>query len=830
MKKTMLFLLFTIMLSSFTLLTACDIKDSNMPSGISESGSATAPGTASTSSNQNVETYTVTIEVNEPSFGSVSKTIVENVAKGADIIINGDKLTIGETIITATSADETDINVYSFEKWSAPEKVVSNVKITAYFKKNAKIPTDSDNYKNMLYVDDGEDFVILNFTDFQLHDGKSTYATFSIIDELVAEVKPNLITVLGDTAEDNGDNKTKKTFKSIVDHIDSLGIPWAPIYGNHDNDSYRENNSVKDVTSEWINDTFLSADNCLFKVGPDDVNGNGNYVVNIVNKSTNKIVKTLIFVDTGINGVDSTHVAFYENAINDCKNLNDGDAPESIVFTHIPLPEYKIVYDSGDFEGIAGESPSTGSGTSEFFRKIKEHGSTTHVICGHDYVNSFYANYQGVYLMYCLKSSDGDYYNENQLGGTVFTIGDETTFEYKYKKVAKELIAATDYDIPELDNFKNSGKALSFRYKPTTAINSGKDIAFTIWEKGWNKRITDLVYLDVENNSVNGAVGIVEALDDGWYKVKINCKNFTINIAEGATGSETAGLLYFNSVKHSVLLDEISFINPDIRDDAVMIAKANEWFNFEEELPAFAASDKALSFDYKAIEKESNTGNDFSFTLWGKNWAPPRLTDIMTVDVVNNKSSIGNVKELEDGWYRVVIPAKQLPINTLEHATGTETIGSFIFYEVKHAILIDEVGFIEPDIRDDALEISEANQWFDFEEGLNNFASSGKALVFDYKAVDKDTNSGNTFVFTLWGTGWSPVRRTELITVDVVNNTVSVGNVKELEDGWYRVTIFASELPINTEEGATGDETLGSFIFNEVNHAVLIDEVRFVQN
>ena len=96
---------------------------------------------------------------------------------------------------------------------------------------------DLSQYTNTLYVEDNKDFVILNFTDFQLHDGKSTYTAFDIIDTLVDNYHPDLITVLGDTAEDDGTYGTKVNFKAIVDHIDALGIPWAPVYGNHDNDN-----------------------------------------------------------------------------------------------------------------------------------------------------------------------------------------------------------------------------------------------------------------------------------------------------------------------------------------------------------------------------------------------------------------------------------------------------------------------------------------------------------------------------------------------------------------------------------------------------------------
>lgn len=265
----------------------------------------------------------------------------------------------------------------------------------------------------------------------------------------------------------------------------------------------------------------------------------------------------------------------------------------------------------------------------------------------------------------------------------------------------------------------------------------------------------------------------------------------------------------------------------DKRDDAIEITAANQWFNIETGLENFSSSDKALVFDYKAIDREVNKGDEFWFTLWKAEWQPPRLSEIIVIDVAKNTSTVGGVQALEDGWYHVVIPAKKISINTTEGAGGNETIGSFVFTLVDHAILIDEVGFIDPDIHDDAIEINTGNQWFNFESGLENFASSDKALVFDYKAIDRETNDGDEFRFTLWGTDWSPIRRTDLISVDVVNNTVSVGSVTELGNGWYRVSIPASELPINTEEGATGEESIGSFIFNDVSHAVYIDEAGF---
>ena len=484
--------------------------------------------------------------------------------------------------------------------------------------------SDYSAYAKTVYVEDGEDFVILNLTDYQLHDGKSTYTAFAIIDELVEKYHPDLITVLGDTAEDNGNYGTKKNFKAFVDYIDALGILWAPIYGNHDNDNYREPSSIKEVTSSWINDTFLSAQNCLFAVGPDDVNGNGNYIVNVVNKNTGKIVKSLLFFDSGTGGVDATHVAFYENAVAYCKAQNGGVTPESIVFLHIPLPEYKTIYENDDYLGIAGEKPHA-HGIGTFFPKIKENG-TTHVICGHDHENSYYGQYEGVYLMYCLKSSDGDYFNNLQLGGTVFTIGQTTTFEYHYVDAVFEIISKQNFNTPEVENFISSGKAFTFDYKPRdNEINVGNDMAFTFWEgdNGWGKRVTGLITVDVVNDTISGCEGVIEDIGDGWRRVTINCGEMPINTSDGATGEESVRMIYFNTVNHAFLFDNMSFVGgtPILQKYAVKVVNGSGSGTYREgdEVTVTADVIEGRAFvEWQVGGVRVSTDNPYTFTVTGK--------------------------------------------------------------------------------------------------------------------------------------------------------------------------------------------------------------------
>ena len=111
-----------------------------------------------------------------------------------------------------------------------------------------------------------------------------------------------------------------------------------------------------------------------------------------------------------------------------------------------------------------------------------------------------------------------------------------------------------------MENFASSGKAFTFEYKAIDSeANTADDIKFTIWGPDWIPRITNLVTVDVVANSLSGASGKVEASGDGWYKVTVNCEDFPINVNEGATGAETADVLYFNTVNHAFMLDNVGF-------------------------------------------------------------------------------------------------------------------------------------------------------------------------------------------------------------------------------------------------------------------------------
>lgn len=165
-------------------------------------------------------------------------------------------------------------------------------------KKNIKIlqitdfqPVDysQQRYKGRINIDSKP------FTENDLYTG-----LFYYIERLVKETNPDLIMVTGDNVygefDDNGSNMIR-----ISKYLDSLEIPWAPIFGNHDNES------KKGVA--WQCKIFEESKNCLFKRR--ELTGNGNYNIGLFRDG--KIEKIIYMVDSNGCGLAKNYSYYKPN-------------------------------------------------------------------------------------------------------------------------------------------------------------------------------------------------------------------------------------------------------------------------------------------------------------------------------------------------------------------------------------------------------------------------------------------------------------------------------------------------------------------------------------
>lgn len=292
-----------------------------------------------------------------------------------------------------------------------------------------------------LKKENGKDFKILQLTDLQLDvPFKNKDYLKNSIDEMIKENNPDLIVLTGDNV---AGVFMHFHIKTVVNIIDSYNIPWAVVFGNHD----REFGNNLYYQAKQFND----AKNCLFEVGPSNLEGLGNYVINIEEDGTP--VYSLFMIDSNSeivkkeNGETIKYFDYiYPNQIEWYKDNVDGitkavghEVP-SMSFFHIPVPEYKTALDlaeagSADAHFISGEKredPCIPKDNSGFFEVFKSNGGT-HMFAGHDHGNNAIVEYQGVVMSYGTKTGDYSGHYDDKMGGTLITINDEVSVEHIIK-------------------------------------------------------------------------------------------------------------------------------------------------------------------------------------------------------------------------------------------------------------------------------------------------------------------------------------------------------------------------------------------------------------
>lgn len=289
----------------------------------------------------------------------------------------------------------------------------------------------------ILTMDYKPDFKILQLTDIHLANKDNQQLQLDYLTLTINDANPDLIVVTGDmfTFAD------KATAKRLFKFLDSFGCKWTVTFGNHDEQCY--------FSIDWLT-KFLNnyKSNCLFIDNQDDnVYGNANFAINLMDGAT--IKEQVILMDSnrycygeyiGYDYIKKDQITWYERLVNYTTEQNGGTPVPSMIFCHIPIPEYDDAWNSyelGDPEAVlvGGEKnekvccPKKNTG---LFDKMKSLGSTKAMFCGHDHINSYRILYQGIYLCYGVNSTDRIYYKEDRMGGSSVIIHNDNTLDFEY--------------------------------------------------------------------------------------------------------------------------------------------------------------------------------------------------------------------------------------------------------------------------------------------------------------------------------------------------------------------------------------------------------------
>ena len=276
------------------------------------------------------------------------------------------------------------------------------------------------------------------------------------------KVKPDLVVFTGDNILGNhindavigtrqiasGHYATRKRVEAAIKHIvlplEARNIPFAVLYGNHDD--------MNDISKEEQSEIY-SVFNCCIGSGADIGAGCGTYDIPILSSDGQRRALTVWMLDSAGKKADSAGWYTYISrdkldwVIHRGKEL--GESP-SIVFQHVPIPETLLLIaecgknepgciehegrfyrlDPSKARGKLGEYPDVCSENVGEFEALKSLGNVLAVVSGHDHLNCFEGRVEGIDIIQTSCASFRCYGNEMR-GVRVFSFDENDIENYK---------------------------------------------------------------------------------------------------------------------------------------------------------------------------------------------------------------------------------------------------------------------------------------------------------------------------------------------------------------------------------------------------------------
>ncbi len=333
---------------------------------------------------------------------------------------------------------------------------------------NIEISKDGNGIKTIKNIDNNEGINVLQLTDTHIGCSIGTYAkdkaAFDAMYSIISNSKPDLVVVTGDLCYPFfltlGINN-KLQAQAVAEFFEQVGIYWTLNFGNH------EDMGLVYLNAEELGKLFVSYEHCLFEMEEEDVFGEGNYLIKVLNND-NTFNSGLVFMDTndyidGINKYDRIHddqVDWYEKTIKKLASEYDKQTSEinTFLFTHIPIQAYSdayndyllgqdVVYVHGEIrEGICSPDDKD-----SFFDKVIELGSTVAIFCGHDHLNTATYLYKGVALSYGMSidylAYIGIHNKKEQRGGQLIRIKEGNRFSLTQLAQTNDYNLGKEYEI-----------------------------------------------------------------------------------------------------------------------------------------------------------------------------------------------------------------------------------------------------------------------------------------------------------------------------------------------------------------------------------------------
>ncbi len=254
-------------------------------------------------------------------------------------------------------------------------------------------------------------FTILWGTDFHLRRGPfgGRDNVYALLQKAFEETDPDLTIITGDLLFSFRGDQMLREFALFMEERQRY---WAFVFGNHDGQYRHDRVTLGNMLAEYPH--------ALFSRGEAWVLGESDYTIALTHQG--EVVQALMMLDShdsriyadgkGPDYIYPSQIAWYEW-------VSQGLEEASLyAFFHIPLPEYALLWESGQATGVMHDrfvnAPWENSG---LFQTMVDGGSTVATFCGHDHLNDFYGLWEGIALHTGRSASYGSYGSSNHAKG-----------------------------------------------------------------------------------------------------------------------------------------------------------------------------------------------------------------------------------------------------------------------------------------------------------------------------------------------------------------------------------------------------------------------------
>jgi len=276
-------------------------------------------------------------------------------------------------------------------------------------------------------------FKIVQFTD--LHEGPNRDKTIDLMNKILEYEKPNMVVLTGDNID--GKCKTiedvKNAIKHIADPMENRKIPWAIVFGNHDD----EHNMM---TKEEMMKFYMTFKYNVSQIGYKTFDRIGNYNILIKSAKDNIPKFNIYMMDSGkyapffiggYNWIKLTQIFWYKRISLKLKQKYNKKIA-SLMFFHIPLQKFKEAWKIGLINGKKFENESCAKINLCLFNTLVKNSDVKGIFVGHDHLNNYCAILKNIKLGYAGYTGYGGYGQDDiPRGARVFLINesDPNNFE-----------------------------------------------------------------------------------------------------------------------------------------------------------------------------------------------------------------------------------------------------------------------------------------------------------------------------------------------------------------------------------------------------------------